>query len=578
MGTQTPEESPNEVVLNRQEVSAVCPYTRLTILDTSQEPLAGGRWSLPHVQVHNTRDKWFQEMTNAQIQSSHNWSADEDCLRIPYYMFEGSGLQNSGGRGHDLVLFNRPACKKQIKFILESVVGNGDNGIIRGQPGTGKSGTTFFVCCSLRFEYDIVWVNMDAVGYANVVTMQGEFIRKTQMNANEFAICVSDLLDDPNRRTRKIILILDSFNIANNAHLKLVCDGAKWRAKDSVYRRIITVSSMAESLTNECVISDDFEWHGVESWKLDEFISAVQHEEMWESVKEVFTDPRLRLSGKNDGSVSMTRVELVRAKFYYAGVSARFMFGTTVGKIIATLSGLVRSLSLARRETTLSGLIYSPEFKHTCMSFSCNSPNDFTQNGFVSQFVARAVGVVSRSRDIRALVEECNLGPQARGWMFEAFFLACVAESEDMVLEEVVNETHTVRVTWSSRPNRTERVVRFDPHNMESMIPINTWMYSNNAGYDAVMLLENGIIRFIQATIGNKHDLKMWALADLVKRLRKLGHVVSAAEIVFVIPDGLRAGGFKITELISWKSFGTLFNIKTQACVKKMIKTVLMKF
>jgi len=586
-GTQTPDGSTlgeGNHVCKVQYVIPVGLYEEVTFLDTSQEPLAGGKWSLPHVAEHSTRSKWLQRMQNVRIDSLHDWSTDSAYMRIPHYMFEGSGLHKTVVKGNDLVLFNRDACKEQIKFIMESVIEIGHNGFIRGQPGTGKSTTTFFTVCPLRFEYDIVWINMGTDGWVHVVTMQEDIMRKTEIRGDDFAFCWnSDVLDDPHRRTRKIILVLDSFNIANDKHRQHVCEGEKWRAKDSSNRRLIAVSSMAKSARKDCMIPRGFEWHGVGSWKLEEYIAAVQNIEIWESVKGYFAEPRLVVGAVSDqeGIIAMTPVDLVTAKFYYAGVSARYMFGSTVAEIVLTLTNLIRALSSTTKKNTLSGAIHSTKFKHICMSFTCASPTDFTLTGFVSQFVARTLGVLCRSRDIRELGEMCHLGPQARGWMFEAFFLARVAGSDRIAVRELVNGRAKAQIIWDCPHAPHERVIGFDPYNLERKVPENTWLQPNattHPGYDAVMLLMGGRVRFVQTTVAQKHDLKMWALADIVKRLRQLGYTVTDAEIFFVIPDGIRATEFEISHLHSWESFGTLFDVKTLDEVKKLIKTVVIKF
>jgi len=583
-GTQTPDEitlrGRDQVGPNVSDVILGGPNEKMTNLDTSQETLAGTRWSLPHVPEHETRYKWLQGMKNVKIENIHDWSTSRDYLRIPYYIFEGSGLNKTGVEGRDLILFNRDACKEQIEFIMETVIKNGRNGFIRGQPGTGKSTVTYFTCCCLRSDFDIVWVSMAAGGYVHVVTMQDQFMRRVMLKLKDFSICwSSDILEDPNCRTRKIFLVLDGFNIANESHKALVFDGANWRAQDSVNRRLITVSSIAKCSETTSMIPEGFVFHGVGSWTLQDFVTAVGNNEMWESVEEHFMDPRLAASVESN--IVMTPVDLVKAKFYYAGESARFMFGTSVSMLIINLSELVLTLSFGRKATSVIGAYFSSDFKHTCMSFTCKSPTEFTLTGFVSQFVARSFGVLCKSRDIKALAKECHLGPQARGWMFEAFFLACVAESDKIVVRELVKETANVEITWFCPHGPHDRVRAFDPRNLEAMIPLNTWLNpisSTNPGYDAVMLLDNGKIRFIQATIAEKHDLKMWALADLVKRLRQRGHIVTDAEIFFVIPDEVRARSFTITKVRNWQRFGNLFNIKNITAVKQFIKTVVINY
>jgi len=51
------------------------------------------------------------------------------------------------------------------------------------------------------------------------------------------------------------------------------------------------------------------------------------------------------------------------------------------------------------------------------------------------------------------------------------------------------------------------------------MIPLDTWLRSDSPqklGYDAVMPLSTGVIRFIQTSVAREHDLNMVSLSDLV--------------------------------------------------------------
>ncbi len=94
---------------------------------------------------------------------------------------------------------------------------------------------------------------------------------------------------------------------------------------------------------------------------------------------------------------------------------------------------------------------------------------------------------------------------------------------------------------------------------------MDTWLRPDSpqqSGFDAVMLLSNELIRFIQTSVAREHDLEMWALANLVKQLRHLGHKVFDAEAFVVIPDEGVAKNFQITEMREWGKFVALYHVR----------------
>jgi len=548
-------------------------------LDTSQEPLAGGKWSLPHVVHPAYRSLWLENFDEGTIQDGHDWNTGAAYLRIPYYIFKGSGLYGSGPRDKDLVLYNRSACRQQIKFITQSIINDGNNGLIWGQPGSGKSSSTFFICCTLRHDYDIVWANIDRDGgYVNMVTIQENFMRRFTVDLDNFKLSWNcNSLNDENQRSPRVILIFDGFNVANPSHLKFVSAGRMWRERDHSNRRIIVVSSISNPSTNECSIPNNFMWHGVGGWNLNEYLVAVADEGLWDSVKDFFAD----IPDANG------RVKLVEYKTYFAGTCARSMFGASMKDIIGKVERAIRGMTAEQIDTTLSGAIDSILYKHRLVSFTYDSPSDFKRTGFVSQYVARSIGMRSKSAQIIKLCKNCNFStnPAAHGWIFEAVFLARASESTQVVVRRLgvgkkISRSPTV---WDCPQPEHLRVVSIDPRTLDRQVPVNTWLQPNcpwNPGFDAVMLLSNGTIRFIQTTIGKSHDLKMWSLADFVKRLRELKHTVSMAEVFFVIPDDSLSRYFKIGKLPNWEDFSRLFSDwpKTLAGVEKRIQIAMIKF
>ena len=513
------------------------------------------------------------------IKDDHEWNVHAEFLHLPNYIIKGAGLVKST-HTDDLVLYNRPACRQQVKFIQESVIANGKDGFIFGQPGTGKSTTTFFACCVLRREYDIVWIHVAPdKGYAEIVTIQGNYMRKVKVPRDQVFLNVSlKKMDDKHQRTSQTILVLDSFNFTTPEAERLLRDARWWRENDLINRRLITVSSMGCFDKSEKKVNEYTKRHGVGSWSLEEYMEAIKRDDLWESVRHAFSGIQ---------AVLKEREELVKAKFYYAGTSARFMFGLSIEEIKDAITSAMRVMSPRTRECTSTESILSNAFKHSLISFIYEPDCVFRQAGFVSQHAARTFGAASKAGALRSLAAEGEFASnsQARGWVFEAYFLACASEKSDLVLRKEVNSKKSKRaiVTWSCPQPDFRRICVFTPQSLNHKLPLDTWLRPDSPqqpGFDAVMLLSNGLIRFIQTTVAQEHDLKMWALANLVTRLQQLGHEVTDAEVFFVIPDDAFAKNFVITELHGWEQFVKLFKSwpKKLENVKKKLQTVMIGF
>ncbi len=337
-------------------------------------------------------------------------------------------------------------------------------------------------------------------------------------------------------------------------------------------RRLIVVSSMGgfdKSLNAFC---DNSDRHGVGSWSLDEYLMAIKNTDFWKSVKHAFQNSDIRL---------LKPETLVESKYYHAGTSARFMFGSSIEEIEDTISTVIGAMSPRTKDCTSASSVWSKSFTHTLISFTYERGCVVKKTGFVSHYAARAFGVVSKAETIRALSKQCNFeaNPKAEGWVFEAFFLASAAERPDIIVRTASRDP----IVWNCPKPETCRVVVFRPKTLQHMVPLDTWLQPDSPqqpGFDAVMLLSNGLIRFIQTTVAREHDLKMWAFADLVTKLQQLGHEVTDAEVFFVIPDDAFANDFRITNVHGWKKFAALFPSwsKELEYVNTKVHTVMIRF
>eukprot|EP00960_Hanusia_phi_P064101 765697-Hanusia_phi.AAC.1 len=76
--------------------------------------------------------------------------------------------------------------------------------------------------------------------------------------------------------------------------------------------------------------------HNVVSWKLEEYLEAVQHDELYQAVQPLL-EVRRSASLKQEATMNETKEERVRQKFYFAGGSCWYMFVMTTAQVIASL-------------------------------------------------------------------------------------------------------------------------------------------------------------------------------------------------------------------------------------------------
>ena len=541
------------------------------------EPIAGWLWSKPRDPNRDWRETWLMNEERVTIQDGHEWDLDAAYLCLPYYILDGSGLFGLK-RGNDVVLFNRAACKMQINFILESVIRRGKDGLILGQTGTGKSTTTFFVSCCLRHNHGIVWIHMDsATDLAYVISIQGNVMRKVSVPIDQLSLYTNPtILDHGNTLNSRTILIIDSLDLRDPSQKRFLIGARRWREQDCINRRLICVCSDSGHDSETGRIYKEFRVHGVGSWSLEEYLTAITSNNFWENVKNAFLGCRAELS---------ERTKLVESKYYYAGTCARSMFASSIEEIEQDIFLTIAEMSPSAIDCTWTESFLTDPLKHSLMSYMYEEDTLLGMTGFVSQYAAREFGEATGPAAIQALARVCvsRTDPKALEWIFEAFFLASIAEKSELIVRPISRiEKHT-RIVWTCHQYSDMRLASFSPQSLEHKVQLDTWLRPNSPqqpGFDVVMLLSTGMIRFIQTTVAQKHDLKMWALADLVKRLRQLGHEVKDAEVFFVIPDNYAARDFRISQLHGWEEFAALFGSwpKQFDAVKEKLQTVTISF
>lgn len=148
-----------------------------------------------------------------------------------------------------------------------------------------------------------------------------------------------------------------------------------WLESAGSNRRLgIVVSSVGGLRGNLDVVLANLnaKMHKVDSWSLEEFLEVAKNETFWKSVKAKFEKYQ-----------EMTRQDLVRSKFFYAGASARYMFDFTVTEVKKKYNEAFKNVTSLQDLILFNAGVSSKPMIHRLISVR----DDVV--GFVSEYVAQ---------------------------------------------------------------------------------------------------------------------------------------------------------------------------------------------
>jgi hypothetical protein len=217
---------------------------------------------------------------------------------------------------HDLILYKRPTFSLQLDFLDKSLITDNKRCWVVGPPGTGKSAAAFVFCRKKASQgWFVTWIKFVAGEPYQCVRFCGETVCDSSLT--EEVPCSEILLtmhDSVNH-----LLVLDGYRDSDSASRKYLKDCTKWwRADKPNQRRLVIVASMAGRIdlkdVEEGIIEDEFK---EDSWTLEEYEAAC-HIKKFASSVDGYLDATLILGA--------TLADRIKAKFYFAGGCARYMF------------------------------------------------------------------------------------------------------------------------------------------------------------------------------------------------------------------------------------------------------------
>jgi hypothetical protein len=518
MSDSTSESPPRQIQLGDIETETI-PTTRPQISPKAELPA------------------WLTPLTSANaIQIPVDFKIDADFITLPSDFLAGSGNQLASGG--PIVLYKRPACKQQMKFILTEVIQGRKIGNIYGQPGTGKSITTYFTLASHSFTHRILWVACEKLvrrkfnrhTLVPVVIMQNGFKINHEVGYRNLIAGIRKMTESAD----KTILALDSAGLNTERIGALVAAANNFAEANLKNNKLLYVSSWGTQDDIESQPFHDQEKYAmtfVHGWKLDDYKTAIQNDSFATAVSEYFE------FAPNEDRSTKTFLKKIEAKFYFAGHCARYMFAMPISRVKKKIHSAVSKVSnymdvFKRLVGTSSDIAV-----HRILSRIDNHQVGNSGVDFVSHYALWKLTEVHGLQSLLALIDTGfgNDDAGLRGCLYELRFFLEVTTSLPFKPD---NNTWPIGY------------VEFNPELFDKTIPTNKWLKSLNprqSGYDAVILIpgenkEPGIVRFVQITRAKQHSLKLKAYGEFAESVkgvfkRKPAWSNFQVEIYFLIPS-----------------------------------------
>jgi hypothetical protein len=433
---------------------------------------------------------------------------DQQSCDVNDSFVKAENLQCGGWSDEEQLLFIRPEAADLWKQLNEF-----DKALhVEGPPGTGKSTIAWAWACLQAKEKSILWVHRDHMSKGRVAYLSNDGIVSFSAKADSLCSFIDNAAAD--------IVIVDGLTKDSK---DLMGAALVWSDNDSQTSRKSVIVSSSQFVAP----GEDYQANGVlefsmPSWTLCQYQSACRNDEFYKDI-----ETRM---GPGD-----EKEEIIMNKFFAAGASARWMFAfdyeTLVTKEIPTYIAKINDAKVL-----LAGM--GGDRSLTTVNHLCMVNKD--RKGFiVSEFAMRLIA----EKCEQSFIAEASAfakkfkNPAFDGWVFELDFLLRLRLADDSDHSIVVFDDKAEEEQWTVSSRES-----FDNPSDLSQIQLADGMWLipkrwNQGGYDAVQVLENGGLRFVQVTRGATHSLKLDYFAMFITEVVKQRQVTSV-EVVFVVPFG----------------------------------------
>jgi hypothetical protein len=387
---------------------------------------------------------------------------------------------------------------------------------IEGPPGTGKSTIAWAWACYKAKTQSVLWVHRDPTGSGRVAQLSNAGVMSFPAKADSLEMHIDEATAD--------VVIVDGITSKND---KLMGAALVWGEKEvELGRHVIIVSSSQFVLGEEHYKNHKMDAHSMSSWTLVHYKEACENEDFYQCI--------VHHLGEGE-----TKEEQIANKFYIAGASARWMFAFSFNTIMQEVPKWVAKVTdLNLLLNGMNGERSDSAVNHLCM---------VTQKKafIVCEYAMRLIAETCEASFIKAATRYASNfefdNQTFDGWVFELDFMLQLRQASEAAKKSLVvyaNENNAEKWDVGNR-------LSFDkPQEIESMKSLDdgTWLIPrrwNQGGYDAVQLLPDKRLRFVQITRGKTHGLKLSFFHTLIKHVVEKREVESV-EVVFVVPRGAK--------------------------------------
>ena len=354
--------------------------------------------------------------------------------------------------------------------------------------------------------------------------------------------------------SKQHIVFVDGYalNVPNHSDVQQAC--YFWLETDREKRRLAIVCSMSSryKVKPHEDMQMNVEEFFVYSWKVQEYLDAVQNPDFFSYVKNLLdTDLSFSSSAMPEEMVNIspnvkkgldsklfknspaTPEELVLSKHYFAGSSARWMFNFSTKKVIEFTKNSVKEVDDIM--LYIKGTVGQQSNNVVNRLLSTFLDSDGEKISIVSRFAGVELAIKAGPELISQLSQVTKLdgNPSMDGWLLEMWFFASLRSGGVKLLDK----NGTVQQTWPQYSVRNLDMTSFPslPKNDGVWFKPNKW---NQGGFDAIYMNKSiGLVRFVQITGGDTHSFKIEYFYSFLFALSQSpqSFEITCLEIFFVV-------------------------------------------
>jgi hypothetical protein len=461
---------------------------------------------------------------------------DEDKKVYSVFRREGQKVFNS-------VLYIRKHLVELGKTLMKDFWKNQNiyQAYVTGSPGCGKT-CFFYLWSRLRSVYEkkrvlIIQFRENQHSFIWIRNKDGTLKRMVKEISVMNILEITSQIIEKNRSTPFDLCIHDGVLSAQEICIKML---SLLNVSSSVIKKVIHVTSLAFNLStggqvlhhvNDTLV--DMVQLSVDSWRLEEYNEAITCTKFTDKIKDMLVSGSddVPNSDDGDGKKPPSLTDIVEAKYYYAGGSARFMFEYTIPQLKQMLGNLCNRVGENAWEHFAKG------------SISSSSPA--AVNTLMQQFDAKATPL-SKYILFRAY-EKCETdlvksmksvasqssNPVLKGWVFELEQIDLIRLSLESPPEKKDYITNNTGLSFipHSKSGFDEKQFEEGVSILETGGLVINCLKWNQGCFDVAFYQENTLVT-IQFTVAKKHSLKPMYIRLLRDAL--LGRKISVDRVVHV--------------------------------------------